>query len=395
MTIPVQAGTLYTDVTMVHDGLTRTYNYFIPSNLPASPVPLLFYLHGGGGNADLALGLKGNKAPSKVYVDIAEQEKFIYVVPDGHVPDPSKPDELHWNDLRTDATNHNNSVDDVGYIEALITHFSSNYNIDSQRIYCTGISNGGFMSLTLAMNLSHKIAAVAPICAVNARNSSAASPVNPIPVMLIAGTADELVPWNGGYGKYPEAGYFESIPDTVAFWVNHNGADTVPEITEIPDGPYDDYGTMVMVYTYDNGVEGTEVLLYKVNGGGHAEPSIKEQHSTSWETIVGYQNHDIETAEEVWKFFKKHALNGPTTSPPVGGIWAPVNKLQLLAPYIGLIILPAVAVITVGYVKKRKRKTTNTHIRLNHISPFLWKYGCPTGKPRFAQGFPPETIWVQ
>src|SRR4030043_374559 len=100
---PIQGGTVYRDVPIEHSGRTRTYNYFVPANLPASPVPLVFTIHGGGINADQQFGLTGTKAPYKILLDIAEQEKFIVVAPDGtENPSDPNPEKLYWNDCRAD-----------------------------------------------------------------------------------------------------------------------------------------------------------------------------------------------------------------------------------------------------------------------------------------------------
>ena len=58
-------------------------------------------------------------------------------------------------------------------------------------------------------------------------------------------------------------------------------------------------------YSYVNGVNDSEVLLYRVNNGGHTEPSIAERYANIWKLIVGNQNGDVEMAEEVWDFFKR------------------------------------------------------------------------------------------
>ena len=67
--------------------------------------------------------------------------------------------------------------------------------------------------------------------------------------------------------------------------------------------------------------------------------------------VIAYQYHFVS---------EKHQISAGLiieNEQPVGGIFIPVDKLELLAPYIGLTILLVVAVVTVGYVKKRKRHT--------------------------------------
>ena len=57
-------------------------------------------------------------------------------------------------------------------------------------------------------------------------------------------------------------------------------------------------------FTYSNGINNTEVVLYRVAGGGHTEPSKNEHGRRAVLKILGTQNHDIEMAEELWKFFQ-------------------------------------------------------------------------------------------
>ncbi|MCH8487584.1 MAG: hypothetical protein LAT75_12010, partial [Candidatus Cyclonatronum sp.] len=107
-------------------------------------------------------------------------------------------------------------------------------------------------------------------------------------------------PYNGGNTGNGEV---ISTENTVAYWVQRNATDTTPEVTNFPDINTNDSSTVTR-YLYKNGGNGTEVVLYKVNNGGHTEPSISERYSSIWLSIVGNQNGDIEMANHVWDFFK-------------------------------------------------------------------------------------------
>jgi len=129
---------LFTDSTIIFEGITRTYYYYVPNDLGSSLSPLVFLLHGGGSNTDDLTGESGFKAPYKVWMDVAEAEKFIVVYPEGT---NNSFGDLGWNDCRADATT-NPTVNDVGFIDALIGQLSSSFNIDMNRIYASGTSNG-------------------------------------------------------------------------------------------------------------------------------------------------------------------------------------------------------------------------------------------------------------
>jgi len=135
--------------TLEHDGLMREYILYVPANYTGTEeVPLLFNFHGYGSNASQQM-FYGDFRP------IADTEGFIIVHPMGTVDNTGT---THFNVGWGTST-----IDDVGYTEALIDDLSSNYPIDAKRIYSTGMSNGGFMSYTLACELSDRIAAIASV----------------------------------------------------------------------------------------------------------------------------------------------------------------------------------------------------------------------------------------
>lgn len=295
---------LSTQNTIIVDGITRTYDFYIPSELGSSPVPLVFLLHGGGSSSNDLTGQSGFKAPYKVWMNIADIEKFIIVYPNG----ANNPlDAQGWNDCRADATT-NPSVDDVGFIESLIGYFTSVFNIDTNRIYASGTSNGGHMSLRLALQLSNKIAAVAPVVA-SMPAIRCSDPVHSISVLFMIGTNDPLSPYNGGEvaPNIGGRGTVLSAQESVRFWVDFNQADTIPTIVNYQDVNTTENST-VKRSTYSNGIDDTQVVFYEVIGGGHLEPSIQEQYSNMVESYLGNQNHDIEMATEIWKFFKNKSL---------------------------------------------------------------------------------------
>ncbi len=252
-------------------------------------------------------GESGKKSPYKLWMNIADTAKFIVVYPEGLNGSSGKPT---WNDCRENFI-VNSNADDVQFISTLINEISFNYNIDTNRIYASGPSNGGFMVLRLAVELSDKIAAVAATIAAMPDSSECGQPQNPVSVLFMNGTDDNYVPYNGGTISNPpdpDHGTVYSTEVSVNIWKTFNQTETTPDICNFPDLDTDD-GGIVTRYTYSNGIEGTQVVLYKVNGGGHSAPSIQEQFSTLFELLFNKQNHDIEMTTEVWNFFKDKTLN--------------------------------------------------------------------------------------
>ncbi len=292
---------------IVVDGVSRRYAIYIPQNLGSNPVPLVFELHGGGIYIEDMTGESGYKTPYKLWMDIADNEKFIVVYPEGLNGSYDKPT---WNDCREDCI-VNSNADDVNFINVLISKISSDFNIDQARIYVSGTSNGGFMAQRLAVELNGKIAAIASVAAAKAAVSECCEPSYPISVLFMNGTDDNHMPYNGGTignPPNPDHGTVLSTDSTIKYWATFNHTDTIPDTYTYPDLDPND-GGVVQRFTYKNGDNGTEVVLYKINGGGHSAPSIKEQYSDLFEQYFNKQNHDIEMTTEVWNFFKDKRLN--------------------------------------------------------------------------------------
>ncbi len=291
---------------IVVDGATRRYAIYIPKDLGSTTHPLVFELHGGGVYIEDMTGESGHKTPYKLWMDIADSEKFIVVYPEGLNGAYGKPT---WHDCRSNASVYSNA-DDVHFISTLIDRIAASHPIDAARIYASGTSNGGLMALRLAVELSDRIAAVAAIAAAMPDESDCSPPVNPISVLFMNGTDDNHLPYNGGMLSNPpsaEHGTVYSTAASVVLWTTFDQTDTTPVTHTFADLDPDDGGT-VTKYTYPNGIEETEVILYKVSGGGHSAPSIQERYSALYEQYFNKQNHDIEMTTEVWQFFKNKML---------------------------------------------------------------------------------------
>ncbi|MCD4686001.1 MAG: dienelactone hydrolase family protein [Anaerolineae bacterium] len=286
--LPVES----TRYTLEHDGLTREYRLYVSPDLdPAQPVPLVLVLHGGGGTAD-----DMEKLTRSGFHALADRDGFIVAYPQGI--------DEHWNDgrpLEDRATQ--DDIDDVGFIAALIEHLAAEYPLDRTRVYATGISNGGFMSFRLACDLADQIAAVAPVTA-NLSTDLAArcAPSRPIPVLIVNGTEDPLVRWEGGAIKVlrKTRGDVLSVDETVRAWIALNDCNYTPEITHLPDIDPDD-DTRVRRERYVPCAEGTVVELIVVEGGGHTWPG-GYQYFPWW--LIGHTSRDIDANEVIWAFFQ-------------------------------------------------------------------------------------------
>lgn len=284
---------------IIHNGLKRTYLIHIPPDNRSIPMPLVIALHGGGGT-----GKRMEKLTQGGFNRLSDREGFIVVYPDGL--------EKHWNDGRTVKEAgwraHKENIDDIGFILALIEHLIKEQNVDPKKVYITGVSNGALMASRLACEKTEKIAAMALVAGTIAENfAPRCSPSKPIPILMIHGTKDPFVLWEGGeiaenLPRGRRFGRTQSVPETVKFWAANNGCASLPVITQETDKDPKD-GTRVRKEVYSDCKNGAEVILYAIENGGHAWPS---GHKYLPDIIVGKISKDIDANEVIWDFFKRH-----------------------------------------------------------------------------------------
>ncbi|MBN2864162.1 MAG: hypothetical protein JXN62_13425 [Bacteroidales bacterium] len=284
---------------LVHDKLKRKFILHKPaSNDKSSKLPLVIVLHGRGVSARSMIFLTRNG-----FNKLADKDGFTVIYPDGIGQ--------NWNDGRmdeeTDDRAHKENIDDVGFISELIDYMITDHNTDQKRVYVTGISNGAIMSYRLACELSHKIAAIAPVDGnIPYLLLPDCKPSYPVSVLAINNSDDPLVPYNGGdiYGHFHRVklGKVLSVDESIQFWVKVNKCSVIPVKAEEPDKDPAD-GTRVEKKLYRNGIDGSEVVLYTVEGGGHTWPG-GFQYLPVW--MIGKTSRDIDACEIIWSFFRKH-----------------------------------------------------------------------------------------
>jgi polyhydroxybutyrate depolymerase len=185
----------------------------------------------------------------------------------------------------------NQNVNDVDFISTLIDSISAQYNIDSDRIYATGFSMGGFMSNRLACELSNRIAAIAPVAGTIGASLTSCNPGRPVPVGHFHGTADQTV------GYYNNA-YGINVDSLIQFWITNNGCQNIFTQTQFLDIKNDGY--TVDHFIYDNQcTNGAVVELFRVNNADHV-----------W---IYYPVNDIDYASEIWRFLSRFKKSTFTT----------------------------------------------------------------------------------
>ncbi|MEO8514273.1 MAG: PHB depolymerase family esterase, partial [Ignavibacteria bacterium] len=274
--------------TLTVDGLTREYILHLPKNYGTEALPLVMVFHGGGGTAEQ---IKDHTKFNK----LADRENFIVVYPNSV--------DKNWSDGRI-GDKLPKDRDDVKFISTMLDTLIANYKIRSGRVFATGISNGGFFSFYLANKLSSRILAIAPVAANIPENLKDTWRTDvPISLMLINGTKDPLVRYDGGPVGYKdeEGGRGSSISTdwTIKIWVDNNSCMPGTKTEEIEDT--EDDGCKADMETYYKCGSGTKVVLVKVTGGGHTWPGASQYLP---KMLVGTVCKDFNATEMIWSFFK-------------------------------------------------------------------------------------------
>lgn len=219
--------------TLEHNGLARTYRVHVPRSYNAAhPAPLLMAFHGGGGNMD-------HMASDENYGLISKSESagFVVVFPNGYSKLPSGKFAT-WNAGKCCGDARDRKVDDVGFVRQILGELGRQVSIDRQRIYATGMSNGGMMAYRLACEMPDTFAAIAAVAGTD--NTAQCAPANPIAILHIHARNDDRVLFDGGagrkFGNLDQVTDFTSVPATVARWVAHNGCSASPQRTVTTNG---------------------------------------------------------------------------------------------------------------------------------------------------------------
>jgi polyhydroxybutyrate depolymerase len=279
------------DKTITVGSAARRYLLHVPASYKsATPMPMVLLFHGGRGSATTIANITGKDT----FSFFADRSGFIAVYPDSVSGT--------WDDGRDTVVEQTN---DVAFVDALIDDIAKSYNVDAKRVYATGISNGGMMTQRLACDLTRRFAAVASVAAnMPVALSSKCTPNRAMPIALISGDADPLMPYAGGAISGGLSGNVLSVSDTIKFWLQKNGTGITARTSSLPDvDPAD--GTTTALSEYGLTGANNEVLLYSIRGGGHTWPSGTQYFS---ELLIGKVSKDFSANDAIWSFFLKHSL---------------------------------------------------------------------------------------
>jgi polyhydroxybutyrate depolymerase len=291
-----------TELSLNVDGVERWFLVQPPRDA-SKPAPILVVLHGG--TQGMRKLFADSSGATRGWPALARRENALLLVPNAvnSKTGDTKSDDQNWNDLRENVS-RDSSVDDVGFILALLDWAATHYSTDQSRIYVTGASNGGMMTFRLLVEASERFtAAAAFIAALPVESSLIKTPARPTPLLIANGTADPLVKFEGG--KIPGGrGFMRSVNDTIAWWLSANSAETEPaKVQRLKDRDPNDE-CIIEKASYSAKANGAPVITYTMIGGGHNIPSAKYDLPNNWATrrFIGPVCRDVEGIELIWSF---------------------------------------------------------------------------------------------
>jgi polyhydroxybutyrate depolymerase len=272
-------------------GMTRTFTAQLPDNKPAP----LVALHG---NTQTGADMMTRTS----WPDVAKREHFAVVFPDGL--------NRAWADFRPNANRAGRAppegTDDAAFIVKPIEKYVAGGVADPKRIYVTGVSNGGAMTMTLVCARADLFTAAAVIMNLTDESARACHPSRPVPMLMMNGTADPLIPYPGGRGtsRFAMPGFW-STEKTLDFWRRANACETQDAaLADLDDRDKSDQSTVTRISS--RCPRGSDVVLYRINDGGHRMPGgfPDARFPRAVDAFLGPQNRDIDGAETIWGFFR-------------------------------------------------------------------------------------------
>jgi polyhydroxybutyrate depolymerase len=260
------------DAVMI-DGRRRTFTVLGPrGDAPGRPLVLVF--HGSRQSAEVHRRFTGD-----ALARLATDRRAVVVHLDGY--------RGNWNDARRldRFPARRLGIDDVAFTRAVIDHVAASHAVDPARLVLVGYSNGGQMVLRLLHERPELARAAVLVAATMPAPDDflavgGGEPARPIPIALVNGTRDRIVPFAGGtmsrwiQAVFKVGGRMLSAHETAAYLARRNGILSAPEEETLPRRAGSPRGTRVLRTSYRQ-IGLPPVALYEVRGGGHTVPGTR------------------------------------------------------------------------------------------------------------------------
>jgi len=224
------------------------------------PRPTIIMLHGAGRRA-------ADIAHDSGLAQLAPREGLVAVFPEGRGS--------RWNFFPPGKESakdvqffqqHGGLPDDVGFLKILVADLVRRGVSDPKRIYLSGLSLGGVMALRMACVDAGSFAAIGLLISAMAELTGAScQPAKPLPILMVNGTADQMLPYAGGQSIRGDSLW--SAERLVGFFRRLNGCAEAAQQSVLP-------GTHPRRIEIERSTRcsGGPVVLYRIVGGGHDVP---------------------------------------------------------------------------------------------------------------------------
>jgi polyhydroxybutyrate depolymerase len=299
-------------------GRWRVALVHLPDHLPAGGAPLLLVLHGYGETASTIEAITG-------FDELSDEDGFIVAYPQGV--------DRSWNDGRGTTPASRLGVDDVAFVQQLVLRIEATWPVDPDRVYATGFSNGAVLTERLGCELSGELAAIAPVSGLLAASlAPGCHPLRALPVMLVIGTSDPVMPYLGGEVHSHVGGVVLSADATISLWARLDAC-TTSSTASLAAAPWD--GTGVELRRYEHCKTG-DVELASVVGGVHTWPGgaphlpevlrsgLPGLFATRLGVTAPLPRAAFLATEQVWDFLSRQSLGGPGAA--TAGVHVPAPR---------------------------------------------------------------------
>lgn len=199
------------------------------------------------------------------------------------------------------------AADDIAFFNQMLDQISTKASVDSARVYAIGLSDGGFMSMRAGCALSDRIAAVGVVGAAMPKTMICV-PGHAVPVVMINGTSDPVVPYNGGTEHSLDISVL-SAEDSAKAWAKIDHCLDKPDHTKMT--AHDKGGMETKVDTYNGCQENAQVVLYSIKGAGNTWPGGEQYEA---ENAVGKTSSDLNANDTLWSFLVTRKLQSKTAN---------------------------------------------------------------------------------
>lgn len=280
------------EVQLGHDNYIRNVTFHIPKKLRRRNRSLVLCLHDGGESPESTMRLT-----RRGFNKLSEKNNFIVGYPEAL--------NEYWNDAREDSISlsHYDEVDDVGFMDRVIEYAIDSFQVDPDKVYVAGFSEGGMMTFRLACEMSDRIQGFAMVAASMPLDQIVeCTPDTTVSFMMINGTRDPILPIEGGQLtiEEQELGSMLAAEEALNYWLEENECSDRSSTKDMANRDTFDE-TRSERTTFSDCNNKNKLVLIKVVNGGHTWPGGRQFQN---EKSIGKVSQDFDATQEIWKFFK-------------------------------------------------------------------------------------------